>query len=1065
MYWSDIMSKASCLASWRMAIGLLIAMLMSSAWAGLTVLTDGTTSPVSSANQRTIDFSTKTLASEQTAGKLTYTTSPGAAQFLTTGGSVSYTGSTSLTGFAGNDLTISSGSTGNPTSLTINFATPTPYVGFMWAVSMTREDRMFVDLTLEDNSVVTLKNCSDGTSALCVGYYVSSNWLSNVLNALLGWILGASPQYESVYVQYQPSNGLKIKSMKYTVYNCNGCGLLSSNANLDFEVDNITYVDATVAPDHINITTNFGSTSANATQTYTLTVCGDAACSVPYISGFTGMLAISGAGTASLSNSGAFTIAAGPANSTTLTGSLPSPGTATLSLSAYSPTPTNASKKYFCGVNGATPSAASSCTLTVTQALHHLEVTTDNSAKVTCKPTVYTVKACADASCSVSYTGGVSGTLSVSGQTVNYPTGTGFSIGSGTSSTTLSTNITTAGVATVALSAIGSPAVYCGMNGVSAANGGSCALTTVDSAFLVSMPDHVSDTIQQITVSAVQKSATSNACTAALANASKPVNLSCTYANPTTGTKSLNVTDASNSSSATMTCGSSGAFGTAGAVTMAFDGNGVARPTIRYPDVGKIGLNASYTSNSGSDAGLNVSMNSGVVYFTAVPDHFGVALSGSTAPVKAGSSFNVSVAAYNSSNAITPNFNRESMAETATLTWVRTEPLPVSVSINDVFTGVAASTLSPFASAYARNVTSFSNGASTVTGLSWSEVGKGALTATLTNANYLGATGLTRATGNLAITVVPHHFNVVVNQACTTGTGFTYSSVPFSATVTAANALGNTTAYYDGSAYSLSNPQAQAGTLSTQAVEPAGSIYTPSVTNIAANAYVMGVANVSVAGVTLPNKLTPSTSASSVAVSLRASDPNSSSAGYVEGSVNLRSGRIKVSNAFGSQRTALDVGVQVQYWNGQTWVLNSDDSCTKIPVSSVALSNYLDARGGVPSPSWTTAPATKAVVNAVPMAVVFNNGSGAMTLSAPSTGAPGSVEFAFNLGPTTIDHSCLASHPMLTTATDLSWLRAQNGATNSCAGVSTYDRDPSARATFGVFMPETKKAVFTKDIY
>ena len=47
----------------------------------------------------------------------------------------------------------------------------------------------------------------------------------------------------------------------------------------------------------------------------------------------------------------------------------------------------------------------------------------------------------------------------------------------------------------------------------------------------------------------------------------------------------------------------------------------------------------------------------------------------------------------------------------------------------------------------------------------------------------------------------------------------------------------------------------------------------------------------------------------------------------------------------------------------------------------------------------------------------------------------------------------------------MAWLRSQYGSTFGCAGNVSHDRDPSARATFGVFAPETQKAVHVRDIF
>ena len=90
-----------------------------------------------------------------------------------------------------------------------------------------------------------------------------------------------------------------------------------------------------------------------------------------------------------------------------------------------------------------------------------------------------------------------------------------------------------------------------------------------------------------------------------------------------------------------------------------------------------------------------------------------------------------------------------------------------------------------------------------------------------------------------------------------------------------------------------------------------------------------------------------------------------------------------------------------------------------------------------------------------------SQGSGVhkLTLAAPSGNATGTVDIALNLGTGTADQSCNASHPA-TGAGNLAWLRSRNG---SCA--STWDRDPSARAAFGVYSAESKKTVHVREIF
>jgi MSHA biogenesis protein MshQ len=163
----------------------------------------------------------------------------------------------------------------------------------------------------------------------------------------------------------------------------------------------------------------------------------------------------------------------------------------------------------------------------------------------------------------------------------------------------------------------------------------------------------------------------------------------------------------------------------------------------------------------------------------------------------------------------------------------------------------------------------------------------------------------------------------------------------------------------------------------------------------------------------------------------------------------LRSGRLVLSNVYGSEKTALQLPVQAQYWTGRAWALNSADSCTTVPTTAIVRSNYLSYQGSATT-AWTTTPG----------ALTLLGGNGTVSLSAPSpSGSTGSVDIALNLGSTAADLSCLSSHPASTGA-GLAWLRGRNG---SCA--STWDRDPAARASFGIASPETRKTVHVRELY
>jgi hypothetical protein len=71
--------------------------------------------------------------------------------------------------------------------------------------------------------------------------------------------------------------------------------------------------------------------------------------------------------------------------------------------------------------------------------LDHIEITASSNTGVTCAPTTYTIKACGDAACSALFTGGLTGTLTLTGTgvTANFPSGAVFSIASGSTTTTV----------------------------------------------------------------------------------------------------------------------------------------------------------------------------------------------------------------------------------------------------------------------------------------------------------------------------------------------------------------------------------------------------------------------------------------------------------------------------------------------------------------------------------------------------------------------------------------------------------------------------------------------------
>jgi MSHA biogenesis protein MshQ len=609
---------------------------------------------------------------------------------------------------------------------------------------------------------------------------------------------------------------------------------------------------------------------------------------------------------------------------------------------------------------------------------NHLRIEHSGSG-VTCAPTILTIRACADATCSSLYSGGVTGTLTATGTpTVNWVGGAVFAIGlSGL--TTKDVQVTTVGTVTWGASGVAPVAT----SGTSCYIGGtaSCSFVSELAGFLFDVLHHASDTTQNITVSAVKQANNSLACTPAFASTSKTINFGCAYSNPATGTLPV-IVGGSN-----ITCGS------ASGVALNFNASGVASTTVRYADVGQMSLTASYTGSGGSETGL---VMTGTDTFIAAPASFTVTPGG---PYVAGNSFNVTVTAKNASGNTTPNFGKESTTENVTLGHTLTGP----AGGNDpALTGTTTVPDASFQSG---------NGVATVNDIKWAEVGDIAISATLASGSYLGS-GLTATGSSAAGAFKPAYFDTVV----TPGTGsFTYSGQPFAVQVTAKNAAGGTTLNYKGAyakvvtlsdANSVTNNSATLGAFSNA--------------SIAAASFNNGVATASTVTYTFTTKTTaPLEAPTSAPLKLRAIDTDAvTSSGHTEGTTPIRAGRLRLINIFGSV-SPLQMPAEAQYWTGKSWVKNSDDTGASGTALGGLTSSY-DA------PGWP-APVLPAALSA---------GSAFIPILPASSG----------------------TRVLTLDLVTLPWLRSKWGG-------ATYDENPSAKATFGIFSAEHKKIIHIRELY
>ena len=693
-------------------------------------------------------------------------------------------------------------------------------------------------------------------------------------------------------------------------------------------------------------------------------------------------------------------------------------------------------------------------------AVDHYEISLPSSS-LACLASSVTITACLDSSSPCSNPSG-----SINGSTASLATSAGTlgatSItfnGLGVATTTLSYAAATNGaVATVTLSGesiAGANARQCCPNGASCVAANSCSSTFNTAAFIfassaggasTTLPTQTAGTASaSYTLRAVKSNTTTQACETAISGVSS-VNWAYQCNNPTTCSAGNLLALTGNAATSIAANPNTGVTSTT-AVAMTFDANGNAPFSFNYADVGQITLSASKAAGGALLTALSGSSNA----FVVKPAGFALSTIQQTASpflanpaaasaagakfVKAGESFSATVTALNSGGAATPNFGRETTPEGVLLTPALVLPA-----------GGVAGTLANASIAGA----SFASGVATLTNLAYSEVGILTLTPSVASASYLGAGNVVGTTSANIGRVFPSQF------ALTTGTplpacsaSFTYFgqdgfTTPF--TLTAKNTAGATTQNYVGSFAKLGLSSWSNFGFSSASL-PSGAALAASAT-APSGSWTLGAAAV----MALHQVSRPSSLAGETSIVVKAAPVDSDGVGLSATAVGagtpLRWGRLRLSNAYGSATAALQVPVVAEYWSANSWVLNSADSCSTLAAGNVVLSNPRTATGST-STATSTASAT-----------ALASGSGLITLSAPSpAGSSLSLDLAINLGSTTTDQSCQANHPASTGAAK-PWLRAQNG---SCA--ATTDRDPSARASFGIYSPETRKTVHVREIF
>ncbi|MBP6850961.1 MAG: LamG domain-containing protein [Rhodoferax sp.] len=661
--------------------------------------------------------------------------------------------------------------------------------------------------------------------------------------------------------------------------------------------------------------------------------------------------------------------------------------------------------------------------------IDHFELRHASWSGLACAPATMTVVACADAACSARYTGGVAATLSSTGAATLWDPSTGGAaivIGYGQSSVTKSF-YTAAGSAILGVAGTGMPVTEASPKKCNGA-AGSCTWTSANGGLLLTVPNAgvvTGGKPAAISVQAVQSAGPTPgaACVpvqnlggAGLKLWSAPVDpagfsATSTSASVTVGGRP----QVASASAGTYVITPLVLPGSDNLTALDFDASATTTVWLRHMDSGQFTLQATLdTSPSASTPALSLS---GVAGVTSVPVGYGVAAAAvrAAAPVDlacvAGPSATCDASAGSSARVGSAG-GAFSVLVTAAL-W--TADSDGDLTDNPVAPAYAGTVnLAPILAAPAGGAV----GSLAVTGVTLA-AGSGSTAAqawTQSGAMRIAVAGtyLTQPIGGQSAVLgrfSPRYFtSTVTTQGCGS---FTYSGQPIQTVTVKA---------MDGSGVPAPSANYRGAFARTLTLSDANGTTAGAFTahTIPANQFLAGSATASPVFTFTSPRTAP------ISLALRASDGEVASTGFSEGLAPIRSGRLHLPHAYGSELLPLTLGPVAQYWDGYNYATNTLDNCTVVPASSIAMGNFqkqLAACETQLTPSGNLA-----------FSAGRPTGAG-LTLTRPGLGNAGSVDLTIQTGQVAAGNTCIAAAPSSASAAGLPWLGTPG----------------MARATFGVY--------------
>ncbi|WP_327786388.1 DUF6701 domain-containing protein [Aeromonas caviae] len=601
--------------------------------------------------------------------------------------------------------------------------------------------------------------------------------------------------------------------------------------------------------------------------------------------------------------------------------------------------------------------------------IDHFEFDHSGNA-LTCNPETLTIRACANASCSLLVTGQVSATLTplksgsngwvASSQVAYGGNAATVTFSGGTTTLQLRNNLATAmtvGVSgsTPATRPLSTTLCRAGSGALSAA---ACTLSFADSGFVFDVLDTYANRPQDVVISAVKKDDATKQCVPGFAGVSKPVSFWGAYITPDANAFGSKVAIDGNPVS---TYAANVASPTGTVINVNFDSQGKATlKNVRYPDAGQIRLNARH-DGSGDTAGLVMTGSdtfiSRPVGLCITPTQGACAAGNSSCPLfkRTGEAFPLTVAAmawqadidtdFCSGNLPTPNFTLANIA-------LGSQLVAPSPGVEAVVGTVSYDHSNQQGSSNLNPLTQTVN-----------EVGVFRMTATPPASGYFGYT-IPPASSVPVGRFVPWDFNLVSGTVTPACGGFSYMSQPFDVqtTVQARNKEGSVTKNYRDAfargALTLVVANNQDGVDRSNRLDPLVTSWSAGVADFTGQSRFMRLRELTPGlsapeeplrrlqfGLRVADGETPETSF------LADRDMNPAVTGTCQSGVNCTAkrldvpqgtddtmlayyGRLLASTRQGVASAPLALPLQVQYFEGGRWKVNQADVCTQLSLAN-----------------------------------------------------------------------------------------------------------------------------------